>query len=205
MSSGLVAIDKKGNRVSLVKIETETDFAAVNELSIYLVDQLAKRLAEEGEIVDFSTVEATAKLLKETISVETKVLEFEEGNVFDTYIHNQNGRGVTAVAIEGRSIDPEILHQLCLHIAFAKPLAVEKSQISEKDLFVAKGQIREEISEMDLTGKPDGMRDKIAEGKLSAWAKERVLMEQFLFGDKNTPIKDLVGDGTVIKFRLLTI
>lgn len=205
MSSGTVAIAKKGNRISLIKVETETDFAAVNELSTYLADSLAKRLAEDGEIVDLSTVDATSKLLGEELSIHSKVLEFEEGNTIDTYVHSQNGRGVIAVAIEGRSIDEEALHQVALHVAFAKPLAVEKSQISEKDLFVAKGKIRQEISEMDLEGKPDGVRDKIAEGKLSNWCKERALMEQFLFEDKSLPLKEFVGEGTIIKFRLLYV
>ena len=43
------------------------------------------------------------------------------GNVLDTYLHIQNGRGVNGVLVELDGGDQELAHDIAVHIAFAKP------------------------------------------------------------------------------------
>ena len=43
-----------------------------------------------------------------------------DGNTLDTYLHSQDGRGVNAVIVEGSGVSQDDLHQVALHIAFAK-------------------------------------------------------------------------------------
>ncbi|MEM9565924.1 MAG: elongation factor Ts, partial [Actinomycetota bacterium] len=48
-------------------------------------------------------------------------------------------------------------------------------------------------------GKPEAAWPKIVEGRLNSWYGERVLLEQGLFGDKET-VKAKIGDGSISRF-----
>ena len=61
--------------------------------------------------------------LKENISIgRVYRLEAKEGEVVETYIHQQSGRGVNAVAVVVKGANEEVAHEIAVHIAFAKPL-----------------------------------------------------------------------------------
>lgn len=204
MSTGTIAVATNKNRTALARIRCQTDFAAKDPLLVDLAETAAKQAAK-GNFVEEKVLEATAKLLKENLQIDYEILESEPGNTVDTYVHNQNGRGVKGVIIEGRNIGQEDLHQIALHVAFAEPEVVEASQLDDKELFKVKGMIREEMAAMNLSGKPEAVRDKIAEGKLSTWTKTKVLMDQNLFDDSDSPLRGFVGEGTILKFRYMNL
>mgnify|MGYP001303611297 CR=1 FL=1 len=49
-------------------------------------------------------------------------------------------------------------------------------------------------------GKPEQAWDKIVEGRLTAWYKESVLLEQGLHGDKTT-VQETIGEGQLLRFE----
>jgi elongation factor Ts len=111
-------------------------------------------------------------------------------------VHLQDGRGINAVIVEGSSIDAETLHEIALHIAFAKPASLTRDEIPEADAE------RERAALLEITkaeGKPEAAWPKIVEGRLAAWYKERVLLDQGLFGEKET-VRDKIGKGTIVRF-----
>jgi elongation factor Ts len=118
------------------------------------------------------------------------------GNLIDTYLHQQDGRGINAVIVEGHDVAADVLHEIALHIAFAKPSGLSRDDVSSDEAE------RERAALLEITkaeGKPEAAWDKIVEGRLSAWYKERVLLEQGVFGEKET-VQQKIGKGTIVRF-----
>ncbi len=100
------------------------------------------------------------------------------------------------MVVEGSGVDAEVLHQVALHVAFAKPTALSREEVP------AEMVEQERASLLEITraeGKPEQAWEKIVEGRLSGWYRESVLLEQGLHGDK-VPVKDTLGGGEIVRF-----
>ena len=197
---GAVGLVSDGRRAALVHLKCETDFSAKSEGFLSLVDDLTNAVLAEG----VGAVEArTAAIddlrlsIKENIEVgRVDLLEVADGNALDTYLHVQDGRGINGVVVEGSGVDAEVLHQVALHVAFAKPTALSREEVP------AEMVEQERASLLEITraeGKPEQAWEKIVEGRLSGWYRESVLLEQGLHGDK-VPVKDTLGGGEIVRF-----
>jgi elongation factor Ts len=51
------------------------------------------------------------------------------GNVLDTYLHRQDGRGVLGVLVELAGAITELAHEIAVHIAFAKPKYLSRDEV----------------------------------------------------------------------------
>jgi elongation factor Ts len=89
----------------------------------------------------------------------------------------------------------QLAKDIAMHIASAAPIAVSSDQIPaeeverERQIYLA--QVAEE-------GKPENIRAKIVEGKISKWFKESTLLDQQFVKDPERTIKELV-DGVSAK------
>ena len=123
-----------------------------------------------------------------------------EGTI-GTYVHHN---GKVAVLLELNcetdfvAKNPEfqqLARDLAMHIASAAPLAVSVEHVSaddvERERQVYMAQVAEE-------GKPENIRAKIVEGKLSKWFKEITLLEQPFVKDPDLSVKELI-DGVSAK------
>ena len=197
---GTIALAVNGNVAALVQIKTETDFSAKNEAVTSLAARLAAAVLVDGE----SAVEAQAAALEDLqVTIKENIalgavhrIEAAEGNTLDTYLHVQDGRGVNAIVVEGAGVSQDDLHQVALHIAFAKPTFLTADEVPEDEV------ARERQSLLEITkaeGKPEAAWDKIVDGRMRGWLGERVLLEQGLHGDK-TPVKNSLGGGHIARF-----
>jgi len=204
-SQGAVSIASDGNRIALVELKSETDFSAKGADFVTLTDELAALVAAKGPDAvkerqdDIDQLKLTKK---ENIDVgQVAFFEAAEGNVVDSYLHKQDGRGVVGVIIEASDVAPETLHDIALHCAFAKP-----SVLTREDVDAAEVE-KERASLLEITkaeGKPEQAWDKIVEGRLTAWFKERALLEQGIHGEKET-VASRLGDGTIHRLALAVI
>ncbi|HEX7094912.1 MAG TPA: translation elongation factor Ts [Acidimicrobiales bacterium] len=197
-NEGAIALAANGNAAAIVQIRTETDFTAKSEGIAALAQQLAEKVLADGEgAINESMLDDQRLATKENLSLGTVVrIEAAPGNVLDTYLHTQDGRGINAVIVEGSGVDPETLHEVALHIAFAKPTALTRDEVPEE---LAQ---KERAALLEITkaeGKPEAAWDKIVEGRLAAWYKERVLLEQGMFGEKET-VQQKIGKGSIVRF-----
>ena len=122
-------------------------------------------------------------------SSSATVVRFEaaEGNVLDTYLHLQDGRGVNGVLVElAAAARPRLAHDIAVHIAFAKP-AVPHPRRGRRPTRRREGARRLRGAHPQAEGKPEQASPKIVEGRLNGWFKEQVLLEQgFVQDDKQT-------------------
>ncbi|MDP9404591.1 MAG: translation elongation factor Ts [Actinomycetota bacterium] len=205
-SQGAVALARAGNVAALVELKCETDFVAKSPDFVSLANDLAQLVADEGEQAiearkdDVDNLKLT---LKENISLG-RVVRFEaaEGNVLDTYLHVQSGRGVNAVLVELAGGDRELAHDIAVHAAFAKPVYLTRDEVPEET--VAEERATYEAQARN-SGKPEAALAKIVDGMLTGWFKERVLLDQPFAKDDKQSVQQVLGDTRVVRFAQVVI
>ncbi|MBX7071194.1 MAG: translation elongation factor Ts [Microthrixaceae bacterium] len=204
-NQGAVAIATSGNAAALVELKSETDFSAKSDDFVATVRKLAEAVLADGvEAVEALADDIdTLKISKKENIVVGKVERFEaaDGNVLDTYLHEQDGRGTVGVLLELSGADADLAHEISLHIAFAKPQGLSRDEI-DPALVATATEGFEELTRKE--GKPEQAIPKIVEGRVNAWFAERILPEQGMFGDKET-VQQRLGDGSIVRFALAVI
>ena len=204
-SQGTVAIAVDGNRAALVEMKAETDFSAKAADFVGVVTELAELVLAKGEdAVDErkAAIEDLNIVKKENITLG-KVARFEaaEGNIIDTYLHRQDGRGIIGVMLEGGGVDQETLHEIALHCAFAKPRYLTRAEISAEEVDKERANLLE-ITKAE--GKPEAAWPKIVEGRVNAWIADQVLLEQGVNGEKET-VQQRIGAGRIDRMAIAII
>jgi elongation factor Ts len=195
-SQGTVSAVVEGGIGAIVELKCETDFSAKSADFVELVQDLADLVAAKGVDALDERNEALENLKiskKENIDLG-KVVRFEaaDGNLLDSYLHVQDGRGVNAVLVELEGGSRELAHEVAVHIAFSKPPFLTRDQVDPAAVE------KERQALLDITkaeGKPEQAWPKIVEGRLNAWYKEQVLLEQGYVKDDKRTIKQLLDDG----------
>ena len=85
----------------------------------------------------------------------------------------------------------DLAHELCLHIAAARPLFVGEDEIPEEFL---DGEKKIYQKQMQDSGKPQEILGKVIEGKLNKYKKEVSLLSQEWVKDTSKTITDLINE-----------
>ncbi|QXC62608.1 translation elongation factor Ts [Aquihabitans sp. G128] len=205
-SQGTVAVSHVGNVAAIAELKCETDFVAKSDQFSSLVTEIATLVAAEGEGAEAQKAHAIDDmkvLLKENIELGRVVrIEAADGNVVDTYLHRQDGRGVLGVVVELAGGSAELAHEIAVHIAFTKPGYLTRDEVPEAEV-AAEREVLEGITRAE--GKPEAAIEKIVEGRLTGWFKDRALLEQQYVKDDKQTITQLLGSASVVRFALVAI
>ncbi|MGP0030764.1 MAG: translation elongation factor Ts [Acidimicrobiales bacterium] len=205
-SQGAVAAVRSGDAAAVVELRCETDFVAKADEFVALADELAALVAAKGEeaAADVSDeVDRLRATLKENISVgRVYRLVASPGQVVDTYLHQQAGRGVNAVAVVIEGGSEELAHNIAVHIAFTKPAYLGRDDVPEADVASERATVAE-ISRNE--GKPEAAMEKIVEGRMNGWFKERVLLDQSYVRDEKQTIAGMLGSARIVAFAQVVI
>jgi elongation factor Ts len=205
-AEGAVAAVREGNVAALVSLRCETDFVAKAPEFVELVGEIAARVAEDGEdaVAQFNDeIDRLNTTLKENISLGQVVrLVATEDQVVDTYLHLQSGRGKIAVGIVLEGGTEALAHDIGVHVAFTKPSYLSRDDVPASEIDAERATIIE-ISRNE--GKPEAAMDKIVEGRLNGWFKDRVVLEQPYVRDEKQTITQLLGDAKLVSFALVMI
>ena len=204
-TQGAIALATNGSSAAMAQLNAETDFSAKADDFLEVCQAIADAVLADGEAATESfsgQIDSLKISKKENISIGRVVkCEATDDQIIDTYLHKQDGRGVIGVIVKGSGVSPEDLHQVSLHVAFARPAYLSREQVDpdlvEKERAKALERTKEE-------GKPEVAWDKIVEGRLSGWFKEMVLMEQGLHGEK-TSVAQSIGNGSIVAFEMFAI
>ena len=205
-AQGSVSVVVDGSVGAIVQLKSETDFSAKADDFTSLVESLADIVVAKGadavsELADELDALKIAK--KENIEIGTVVrFDAADGNILDSYLHLQDGRGVNAVLVELQGGTKEIAHDLAVHIAFSKPPYLSREEVP------AEAVEAERQALLDITkaeGKPEAAWPKIVEGRINGWYKEQVLLEQSFVRDEKKSIADLLAGATLVRFAQVYI
>lgn len=120
--------------------------------------------------------------------------------VVGVYLHNTNE--VAALVKLGCETDfvaknaefVQLANDIAMHAAAMSPKYISRDEISEEMITKAK-----EVFIKEMADKPAEMQEKIMEGKLAAYFKEQILLEQPFVKNPEMTISDMV-QGAVQKF-----
>lgn len=201
-----VVVTGGGRLGAVVALECETDFVAKSADFVRLVDTLAEHLATDGEPALAQAAPEIEQLqitLKENIAVGRHVrFEAEEGSILESYLHVQNGRGVNGVLVELTGGSAELAHDIAVSIAFYRPEYLRREDVPAEAIAAERATI-EKIARNEH--KPEAQLEKIVEGRLNAWFKERVLLEQPLAKDDKKTITQVLGGAEVRRFAQVVV
>ena len=197
------------NAGALVQLKSETDFVAKSPEFVSLVTELAQLVAAKGEQAVDERKDAIDDLkvtLKENIELG-RVVRFEAapGNVLDSYLHVQYGRGKNGILVELAGGNAELAHDIAVHIAFGKPGYLTRDEVPEADVDAERATLEAETRN---EGKPEQALPKIVEGKLGGWFKRvpgGVLLEQPYARDDKKTVAQVLGDARVVRFAQVLI
>jgi elongation factor Ts len=205
-TEGAVAAVRSGDAAGVVELRCETDFVAKADEFVALTDELAALVAAKGEqaVGELSDeIERLRTTLRENISIgQVRQLVAQPGQVVDTYTHQQAGRGINAVAVVLDGGSEELAHNIAVHIAFTKPGYLSRHDVPEADVEAERATVAE-ISRNE--GKPEAALDKIVEGRMNGWFKDRVLLEQSYVKDEKQTITGMLGSARIVAFAQVVI
>jgi elongation factor Ts len=192
------SVSADGKRAVLIEVDCNTDFVARNDDFIAFARRIADHLVNDDaqanpgtvdvevllheEIAPGETLEAARADLSATTG-ENVVIRRAERFVVDgegaiaSYIHATGKVGV-AVQVNGASGDEAtaFAKEVALHVAATpatKYVSSDDVPQDEKD-----AELRVYNQQAEAEGKPEPIREKIAQGKLQKWFKEIALLPQ---------------------------
>ena len=209
-SEGVVSIAIDGSVAAMVEVGCETDFVARTDLFVDFGKELAEMAAKDASIdspdsllkasIDGETVadkvNAAISRLGENIVVK-RVTRLDAGasGVAGGYVHAGGKLGVVvAFATEGLGAELETLAKdLAMHVAAAdpSPIAVDRSGVDSALLDSERSIYRNQALQ---SGKPEGVVEKIVEGRINKYLSEICLVEQAFVKDPDRTVGDLLRD-----------
>ncbi|MEE9403719.1 MAG: translation elongation factor Ts [Algisphaera sp.] len=203
---GALAVATSGSAIAMVKIMSETDFAARNEDFLAKAQSIADEalgMDTTGEITPNDAMNKAIEDLRVTIKEK---IAFGGGSRLTgakvaNYVHTNNKSGAI-IAVEGDFSD-DLLRGLCMHITAAAPpmcptpLALNEASLPE----AAKAQaLAQFVQEAKDTGKPAEIAEKIAGGKMNKWVSDHTLLGQIYIKemDAKKPIQHYIPKGGTI-------
>ena len=191
---------------AIVQLKCETDFSAKADDFVSLVEDLADLVVAKGADAVAERAEELDQLKvskRENIELGTVVrIEAADGNILDSYLHLQDGRGVNAVLVELAGGDRDLAHDIAVHIAFTKPPYLSRDEVPADEVDKERESL---LAITKAEGKPEQAWPKIVEGRINGWYKERVLLEQGYVKDEKQTIEKLLGGATIVRFAQVYI
>lgn len=205
-TQGVVAMHVVGSVGSMVELKCETDFVAGSDQFRGEAELLAKlvSLGDQSSVSDRTAQIDDLKItLKENIELGRVVrLEAGAGEILDSYLHVQGGRGVNGVLVVLKGGDTAIAHDVAVHVAFARPTHLHRDDIPA-DVVAAERATLETISRNE--GKPEQALPKIVEGRLDGYFKRIVLVDQPYAKDDKMSISQMIGSAEIVSFAQIEI
>ena len=205
-AEGVVGSCIKGNTGVLLEINCESDFvskgepfrAIVNNVAEVIIDQkpadveaLNACKINNGTVAEYITEQTL--VIGEKISIR-RFEVFETAGKIETYIH-MGGKVGVMVDADPFTTGEDVLHDVALQIAAAKPTYIAESDVpadvieKEKEILLAQMQNDEKNA-----NKPREILEKIVVGKIGKFYTENCLMNQAFVKDDSMTIAKLVGD-----------
>ena len=205
-NQGLVALLIEGNVGAIVQLKCETDFVASSDQFKAVGDELVKMVTARGTAAASELAPQLDDLkitLKENIELGDVVrIDAAAGNVLESYLHVQGGRGVNAVLVELAGGTPQLAHDIAVHIAFAKPRYLAKEDVPA-DVVDQERATLETITRNE--GKPEQAIQKIVDGRIQGFFKEIALLEQPYAKDDKQSVKDVLGGAQIVRYEQVVI
>ena len=206
-SEGLVLIYDKADKVSVVEINSETDFVAKNKDFLNFGKEISKINFEvQGDLEKIkSSKMSNGKLVSDNlIALISKIGEkitIRRSRFFDNsrgknyfYIHSAVEKNIGKIATVVKILDntdQELGQKIAMHIAASSPLAINETDLS-KEIVNKESEIIK--AELINSGKKGDIVEKISKGKINKFISENTLMNQIWIMDSKKKVSDILKE-----------
>ena len=211
-SEGLALVKEYDGQISIIEINSETDFVAKNQDFINFCKELSDiNFSSKGnlEILQETKMANDISVKDNLVNLIAKIGEkitIRRTNFFNNtsgtnyfYVHSaiekNIGKIISVVKLDGiiKGKNDEIGLKIAMHIAASNPLAIDKDGIDKsivnKELEIIKAEITN-------SGKPAEMAEKISKGKISKFLNDNSLLNQLWIMDPKKKVSDILKENS---------
>ena len=214
-SEGLALAKEEDGNISIIEINSETDFVAKNKDFIKFCKELSDiNYKTKGDLVklnDFQMINGNtvkdnlvnliAKIGEKITIRRANFFENSKGTNF-FYVHSAIEKGIgkiiSVVKIDGiiKGKNENLGVKIAMHIAASNPISIDKDGIEQsivdKELEIIKAEI---IS----SGKPENMVEKISKGKITKFLNDNSLLNQLWIMDSKKKVAEILKENSIDK------
>ena len=206
-SEGLVSLSEKNGEVSIIEINSETDFVAKNKEFISFCKEVSEiNLVSKGDLekikitkmknnisVDENLINLISKIGEKLTIKRADYFDNKKGkNYFYTHsaIDKNLGKIISIVKIDNNG-DDQLGQKIAMHIAASSPLAIDKEgikkEIIDKEMEIIKAELLN-------SGKKGEMVEKISKGKINKFISDNTLLNQIWIMDPKKKVSDVLKE-----------
>ncbi|WP_296192755.1 translation elongation factor Ts [uncultured Microbacterium sp.] len=206
-SEGLVAASEHDGKVTILELNTETDFVAKNDKFIALADKVlgAAAAVDADSVEQALAADAAGQTVEQLINDEAAILGEKielrrvrtlSGDAFEIYLHktSKDLPPQIGVVVAYTGSDAETARSIAQHISFANPSYLTRDDVPAAEVEKER-EIVTEISRNE--GKPEAALPKIVEGRVNAFFKQVALLDQDYAKDNKLSVAQVAKDAGI--------
>ena len=195
-SEGLVLVEENNGEVSLIEINSETDFVAKNKDFLDFAKEVSKiNFEKQGDLekvkdckmknkisVEENLINLISKIGEKITVRRAKFFNKKQGKNY-YYVHSsidKNIGKIVSVVKLLNSEDKDLGQKMAMHIAATNPISIDKGGIEKSIIDKELEIIKEELMN---SGKKGDIAEKISKGKINKFISENTLLNQIWIMD----------------------
>jgi len=212
-AEGLVYISEKDNNISLIEINSETDFVAKNKdfvnfgkevsdislLKFGKIDHLINEKMKNNKTINDNLIDLVSKI-GEKITLRRSAFVKNDDCINFSYVHSAVEKNIgklgVLLSLKTKKNKSELMtfgKELSMHIAATSPLSLDKEDLDENIINKEKEIIKDELKN---SGKDNKIIDKIAMGKINKFIMDNTLLNQEWIIDPKKKVKDVINENS---------
>ena len=212
-AEGLVYISEKDNNISLIEINSETDFVAknkdfvnfgkeVSDISLLIfgkIDHLINAKMKNNKTINDNLIDLVSKI-GEKITLRRSAFVKNDDCINFSYVHSAVEKNIgklgVLLSLKTKKNKSELMtfgKELAMHIAATSPLSLDKEDLDENIINKEKEIIKDELKN---SGKDNKIIDKIAMGKINKFIMDNTLLNQEWIIDPKKKVKDVINENS---------
>ena len=212
---GAVGVFMNDKVAAILEINTETDFAAKNEIFLDFVDEIGRYALNVNDSLNFTLedflnqsiegkkiseyfTDIIAKIGENIVLRRLSFVSKNSNSEFYSYTHNAYKTDIGKICVllkaEVKNNDEKTKQfgkNLCMHIAASKPIALD---VDKLPLSLIEKERDVQLATIKSSGKPENIIEKILEGKMKKYFSETTLLNQPYIFDTDKDVRKVVLD-----------
>ena len=219
-NEGAVGVYSNKDITVLIKVNSETDFAAKSDTFLDFLDNLGSIVLKNNSKIDRNDLlslnyengtikdyfDSMIAKIGENLILNDLLVKENKTSYYSYYIHNSYrsniGKIISLLEFTCASKNEEIeslSKNLCMHIAAMKPESLDINDL-DKNIVEKEEKIQREL--ILNSGKPSSMIDKILGGKMKKFYSEVTLLNQSFILDQDKTVRVVLDEYSKYEFKL---
>ena len=212
---GAVGVFMNDKVAAILEINTETDFAAKNEIFLDFVDEIGRYALNVNDSLNFTLEDflnqsiggkniseyfsdIIAKIGENIVLRRLSFVSKDSNSEFYSYTHNAYKQNIGKICVllkaeveNNNENTKQFGKNLCMHIAASKPLALD---VDKLDLSLIEKERDVQLATIKSSDKADNIIEKILEGKMNKFFSEVTMLNQPYIFDTNKNVRTALSE-----------